>query len=271
MLFRWEGCVFCLFLFSSHLLITSASPLPRRDRAQRHTFAHGCQPGVICYSRKKRFSSESWEMQPCGRGRGLVDAGRTQLPRETTQSFQPMEPVLAPVTSVSVSAHSREESATSKLTNAVAEKTDGALTFEQHKQIVFEKDSWGGHMMVLMGGNLWTWVRDHMYPKINLFNHQIQQRARNKYINDLFSVSLLLVWLKWKRKEYVPTLFHTRADFSPGKRLFLCQAGQNRHFHFLWLQTLQKNSFLLAQTHTNITLWVKFPQSKYIWTVWCWQ
>lgn len=103
---------FCLFLFSSHLLITAAA---ERDRAQSRTFAHGCQPGVICYGRKKRFPSESWEMQPCGRGRGLVDAGRTQLPRETARSFQPTEPVLAPVTSVSVSAHSREESAASKL------------------------------------------------------------------------------------------------------------------------------------------------------------
>lgn len=112
MLFRWEG-FFCLFLFSSHHLCVSTAA--KRDRAQSRAFAHGCQPGVICYGRKKRFPSESWEMQPGGRGRGLVDAGRTQLPRETARSFQPTEPVLAPVTSVSVSAHSREESAASKL------------------------------------------------------------------------------------------------------------------------------------------------------------
>lgn len=102
-----------VFLPSPHHLCVST--VARRDRGQSRTFAHGCQPGVICYGRKKRFPSESWEMQPCGRGRGLMDAGRTQLPRETARSLQPTEPVLAPVTSVSVSAHSREERATPKL------------------------------------------------------------------------------------------------------------------------------------------------------------
>lgn len=135
MLFRWEGIFFFwslpVFLPAPHHLCVSAAA--KRDRAQSRMFAHGCQPGVICYGRKKRFPSESWEMQPCGRGRGLVDAGRTQLPRETARSFQPTG---------SRASNKRFSQCTfqrGKCKLKVAGKTDGALTFEQHEQqIVFK-------------------------------------------------------------------------------------------------------------------------------------
>lgn len=109
-----------------------SSPLRLHCSEERQSCS-GCQPGVICYGRKKRFPSESWEMQPCGRGRGLVDAGRTQLPRETARSFQPTG---------SRASNERFSQCTfqrGKCNLKVAGKTDGALTFEQHEQqIVFK-------------------------------------------------------------------------------------------------------------------------------------
>lgn len=62
------------FFFSSHLLNTTA--VAKKDGAQIRTFAHGCQPGCDLLWQEEKISVQ-------GNGRGLVDAGWTQLPRGT--------------------------------------------------------------------------------------------------------------------------------------------------------------------------------------------
>lgn len=108
-----------LFSFSSHLLITSE----KKNRTRSCTFTHGRQLGDDLLRQEEKISTRVLGNAKSVDVRVGVLRGRSTDPvlRVIAQIFQQTEPVLSPVTSVSVTAHSSEASATSKLTAVVAD------------------------------------------------------------------------------------------------------------------------------------------------------
>lgn len=170
---EWSSGRFSVFLvfFPFHLI--SSSPLRRKTEPRAARSHTDVSSGMICCGRKKRFPSESWEIQECWRACG----GATWMQDRPSSQSNRTDFSASRTSSLTIN-NSNEEGATSKLTTVLADLQN---CWEDRRSLDLKKKKRAADC-------LWkiqlTW---HMmvFSLLHIGIFKVKVYARNKYPHTL--------------------------------------------------------------------------------------